>query len=298
MLHQAAQFLLLHRSIAATLRHVAGHILQQIVNERADFGGIKACCTALLRLQTVLHKVSEMAALQLIHTGCRHTDALTVQYAHRLGRQFSASNILRAVHRIQHIVIFTRCRKLLPQLTVNILTCQCQRRLRYLQAEASVLLLHLDGGKQLFDAVDHKRGIQLAAVQIRNRPADPQLLCRLGDAGINVLQFLIQRVKGSVREQNIPLLQGNTLFLIQNATACVDGRQHVIVSAQQKEVLHTVSVIAGDLADLHLIQRSGDRADAVLGQHKAQKPREFLAVQFTVTEDLHKLIQHITQNLP
>ena len=52
------------------------------------------------------------------------------------------------------------------------------------------------------------------------------------------------------------------------------------------------------LADLHLIQRSGDRADTVLGQHKAQEPREFLAVQLTVSEDLHKLIQHITQDLP
>ena len=72
----------------------------------------------------------------------------------------------------------------------------------------------------------------------------------------------------------------------------------MVIGTQQKQTLNTVPVVAGDLADLHLIQRGRDRTHAVLGQHQTQQTGELLAVHFAVAQNLHKLVQHAAQDLP
>ena len=157
---------------------------------------------------------------------------------------------------------------------------------------------HLHPGKQQRRALHHKGGPQLRAGHIGNGPADVQPLRRLDKAGVNILQFVVQRVKGGVRQGDLPLLQGLPVIAVQNAAVPVDPGQQMVVGPQQKQHPDTVAVIAGDLADLHLIQRGGNGTYAVLGQHQAQQSGKFRAVQFRVPQDLHKLIQHVAEDLP
>ena len=157
---------------------------------------------------------------------------------------------------------------------------------------------HLHPGKQQRRALHHKGGPQLRAGHIGNGPADVQPLRRLDKAGVNILQFVVQRVKGGVRQGDLPLLQGLPVIAVQNAAVPVDPGQQMVVGPQQEQHPDTVAVIAGDLADLHLIQRGGNGAHAVLGQHQAQQSGKFRAVQFRVPQDLHKLIQHVAEDLP
>ena len=72
----------------------------------------------------------------------------------------------------------------------------------------------------------------------------------------------------------------------------------MVVGPQQKQPLHRVPVVAGQLADLHLIQRRRDGPHAVLGQHQPQKPGKFLAGELHLPQDLRHLIQYAAQDPP
>ena len=125
-----------------------------------------------------------------------------------------------------------------------------------------------------------------------------QVLRGLGKAGVDVLQLVIQRVEGGVGQGDIPLGQRLPVVAVQHAAVPVDLGQQVVVGAQQEQDADAVAVVAGDLADLHLIQRGGDGAHAVLGQHQPQQAGEFLAVQLRVRQNFHELIQHAAEDLP
>ena len=186
--------------------------------------------------------------------------------------------------------------KIAPQRLVR--SGGAQGRGRKRQTVGPVLVPHLHPGKQQRRALHHKGGPQLRAGHIGNGPADVQPLRRLDKAGVNILQFVVQRVKGGVRQGDLPLLQGLPVIAVQNAAVPVDPGQQMVVGPQQKQHPDTVAVIAGDLADLHLIQRGGNGAHAVLGQHQTQQSGKFRTVQFRVTQNLHKLIQHVAEDLP
>ena len=94
------------------------------------------------------------------------------------------------------------------------------------------------------------------------------------------------------------LLQRHTVFLIQNAAAGIDTWQHMVIGPQQKQALYPVAVVAGDLTDLHLIQRGGNRAHTVLRQHQSQELGKLLAGQLRIAQNLHELIQHIAEDRP
>ena len=146
-------------------------------------------------------------------------------------------------------------------------------------AVAAVLPGHTQPGKQLFHPLHHKGGPQLSAVVIRHRIAHRQMLRRLGQTGIDVLQFVFQRVKGRIRQQNVPLLQNLPLLRLQQAVARRRLGQHMVVGSQQEQALHPVPVVAGDLADLHLVQGGRDGAHAVLGQHQSEQPLKLALFQ-------------------
>ena len=99
-------------------------------------------------------------------------------------------------------------------------------------------------------------------------------------------------------QTDAPQGQGLPVVLAEQAAARVHRRQHMVIGPQQKEMAHRVAVVAGDLADRHLVQRHGDSAHAVLGQHQPQQPGKLLAVQLRVAQDLHELVQHAAEDLP
>ena len=72
----------------------------------------------------------------------------------------------------------------------------------------------------------------------------------------------------------------------------------MVVGPQQEEVSAGVPVVAADVPHRHLVQRRRDGADAVLGQHLAQKPLELVCGDGLLAQQLHELIQRLTEDLP
>ena len=219
-----------------------------------------------------------------------------IQGLHRRAGQPSPAQGPAPVHGVQHPVIVSPPAEILPQ--GGVLSRQLQGRGGEPAPVAAVLPGHPQPGKQLFHPLHHKGGAQLAAVDVPHRPADGEPVRGLGQAGVNILQFVVQRVEAGVRQQNFPLLQGGPVLRIQQAVAAGGHGQHMVVGSQQEQALHPVPVVAGDLADLHLVQGGRDGAHAVLGQHQPQEPGELLAGQLRIPQDFRKLVQHPAEDRP
>ncbi|CDC67992.1 unknown [Oscillibacter sp. CAG:155] len=95
-----------------------------------------------------------------------------------------------------------------------------------------------------------------------------------------------------MKRQSVPVI------VVEDAAALPHAGQHMVIGAQQKEIPGSVAVVAGDLRDADLIQRDGDGAHAVLGQHLPQQPGELVQLHGLVPKDLHELIQHAAEDLP
>ena len=72
----------------------------------------------------------------------------------------------------------------------------------------------------------------------------------------------------------------------------------MVVGPHEEQHLHPVSVVAGDLSDLDLVQRHRDGAHVVLGQHQLEQPGKLLGVQRCVLQDLRELIHDSAEKLP
>ena len=175
------------------------------MDERSHLRRFKAGAGALLGAQTVLHEVPEMAAFQPVDTGGRHGDTPPVQRLHRLPRELAPSHGPSLLHpREQRLLPVLG--EVLPQRAARLLTCQRQRRRRQLTPVAAVLPVDGHLRKQPRDARHHEGGQQLAAHPVRYRPRHRQRRRGLGEAGIDILQFRAERVKGGVGQQDAPLL--------------------------------------------------------------------------------------------
>ena len=241
-----------------------------------------------------------MAGIHPLQTGGRHGDALTVKGAHRLGRQCAAANgrcPLHGRHGFPKAFLLLEIR---PERTAPFFARRFQRGDLRRQAvgTAAVTAFHRHRGEQAAQALHHKGRPQLAAGHIRRRIADPQAIRGLGQRRIEALEFDVHTIRAAGRQFDLHLCQGIAVILVENAAALARIGDNMIVDAQQKQVAHGMSVIAGDLADIHLIQRGGDGAHAVLGQHLAEQADELVRSHGLLTQQLHKLIQHATEDLP
>ena len=219
-----------------------------------------------------------------------------IQGLHRLRRQPPPAQGAAPVHGIQHPVIAAP----LPEIPLQcpVAAGQLQSRGRQHPPVGPVLPQDVQIRKQLLHPLHHEGGPQLSAADVPHRPADGKPLRGLGQARVNILQLVVQRVKHGVRQQDLPLLQGLPVLRVQQAVAAGRHRQHVVVGPQQEQAPYPVPVVAGDLADLHLVQGGRNGTHAVLGQHQPQQPRELLTRQLRVPQDLHKLVQHPAEYLP
>ena len=285
-----------HRRPAAAACHLTGGVLQQIVQKRPDLRGLEARRAPLLGPQAVLHKVAEVALPHPVHPGCGHPHPGAVQGLHRRRGQPSPPQLSGPLHGRQRPGVLLSPGKVPPQRAAHLLTGLLQRHRRGQQTHR--LPLRHQARKQPLQPPHHKGGPQLSAAVIRHRIAHRQMLRLLGQTGIDVLQFVVQRVKGRIRQQNVSLLQNLPLLRLQQAVARRRLGQHMVVGPQQKQPLHRVPVVAGQLADLHLIQRCRNGPHAVLGQHQPQKPGKFLAGELHLPQNLRHLIQYAAQDPP
>ena len=213
--HQLPQFLLVHSAVATPFHYITGHILQQIVDKRADFRCFKPSGAPRLGLESVLHEVAKMAALELVHSGSGHADGPPVERPHRIVGKSPPLHGAATLHGLQRRIVKAAALQILPQFAAGRFTRQFQRRSRHLIAMLAGFLLHMAIGEQAHHTLHHKGGTQRRSIQIGGRPADPQQFRRLCQSCVNMLQFLIQWIKCSVGEQNIPLLQRHTVAFVQ-----------------------------------------------------------------------------------
>ena len=291
-----AQRLVVHLSVAALLLHLTVHVFQQIVQEGAHLRGLEPGLLPLPGPQAVFHEIAEMAGLHPVDTAGGHGDGAAVQGLHRLRREPSPLHPLGAGHGGKSRRVPGLSLEIPPQGFV--LPGGAQGRGRQRHAVGAVLPLYLQPREQQPHPLHHEGGPQLRTGHIGDGPRDMHLLRGLGKAGVDILQFVVQRVKGGVRQGDVPLRQRLPVVAVQHAAVLLDLGQQVVVGSQQKQYPHPVAVVAGDLADLHLIQRGGDGTHAVLGQHQPQQSGELLAVQLRIPQNFHKLIQHVTEDLP
>ena len=119
-----------------------------------------------------------------------------------------------------------------------------------------------------------------------------------GEGGIDVLQLLVQLVKGGVRQGQVMLLKKSSVPAVQNAPRLIHPGQQMVIASQKKQCPDGAPVSPGHLADLHLVQGGRDGTHAVLGEHQTQHPAELLPGEGRVSQDLGELIQHTAEDLP
>ena len=100
------------------------------------------------------------------------------------------------------------------------------------------------------------------------------------------------------REEDLLPLERLAVLVAQHAAAVLRRRQHAVVRAEQEQRAHRVAVVSRHFAQVHRVERHGDRAHAVLRQHKAHQTRKLLGVEDRVTQDFHKLVEHTAKNAP
>ena len=126
--HQGVEILLPHGGKAASVQHVLRDVLQQVVEERADLGGVKGRRAAGLGLQTVLHEVGEVAAPQPLHPGGGHGDPLPVQRLYSAAGQAAPLQCRRPLHGRQRGGVVGGSRKIPPQGPIRGRSGRLQRR--------------------------------------------------------------------------------------------------------------------------------------------------------------------------
>ena len=72
----------------------------------------------------------------------------------------------------------------------------------------------------------------------------------------------------------------------------------MVVYTQEEQMLHRVTVIAGNFADIHLIQRYRNRAHTILRQHLPEQSDKLLRLHGLIAQQFHKLIQNSAEDLP
>ena len=96
----------------------------------------------------------------------------------------------------------------------------------------------------------------------------------------------------SLGEEHLPLL------LRQDAAGAARRRQYMVVGPEEEQHLHLVPVIPVQLLEGHLVHGRRDGAHAVLAHHQLPQSQKLLTAHRSVSEDFHKLIHHLTHQLP
>ena len=100
------------------------------------------------------------------------------------------------------------------------------------------------------------------------------------------------------RKENLPPLKRLAVFVAQHAAACADRGQHPVVRTQQEKRPHRMAVVSRHFAEVHRIERHGDRADAVLREHKTEELSKLLRVERSIAQNFHKLVHHAAEDAP
>ena len=247
-----------------------------------------------------MEEVGEVAGVDLVDAAGAHAVAAAIEALH--GRRGEASPVhgRRPVHGLQGGAPPGVRREVAPEGSAPLAARQLQGGQGGPQAVGPVPQVHAlpDGGEQGLDPAHHEGGAQGGAVQVRRRPGDHQAVRGLGQGGVEVLQLDVEQVQAAGGQLNALPAQLLPVLPVQEALAGLDRREHVVVGPQEEENLDPVAVVAGNLGCLDLVQRHGDGAHVVLGQHQLQEPGELLRIQGRVLQNLCKLVHYAAKKLP
>ena len=245
------------------------------MDKGTDLGCLKRGALALLGAETVAHEVAEVAGVGVVHTAGRHGQFLSVESLHRSGGQFSLGHGAGTLHGIQYAVAVSTVAEILPQALV--LCRQTQGRTLQPQAIFAILAAHTQLREQPHHALHHEGGPQLRSGAVAAAPADMQVVGGLGEAGIDILQLVVQWIEGGVGQGQVTLTHQIAGFFIQNSALRLNAGQHRVIGAQQEHGTDAVTIVAGDLTDLHLIQRGRNGTHTVAAQYQTQQTGKLLA---------------------
>ena len=254
--YKAMQPVIVHSGKAPLRQHVPRHVFQQIVQERTDLRRVKGRRFPRLRPQAVVHEIGKMAGADPFQPGSGHGDPLAVNSPDGGRRQAAPPGSRRVLHSVQPPGRIRVLPEVLPEGAVPPLPCRFQCRGKRCKAIflAGRFPLHLQIREQLPQPLHYKSRTQFAAGDIRHRVAHRQSFGGLGQRRIEILQLHAHPLHAAGGQLNSPESQLLPVVLIQQAAALAGIRQHMVVSAQQKQILCGVPVISGNLADGHLIQ--------------------------------------------
>ena len=100
------------------------------------------------------------------------------------------------------------------------------------------------------------------------------------------------------REEDLLPLERLAVLVAQHAAAVLRRRQHAVVRAEQEKRSHRVAVVSRHFAQVHRVERHGDRSHAVLCEDQTHQTCKFLGVEGRVSQNFHKLVEHAAKNAP
>ena len=290
----------LQRLEAAALARRAERVLHHVVDKGADLRRVEARSCALLRAQTVLHEVGEMAAPRLVHARGAERDTAPVERVDGLTREPSARIVRSVAHGGKRLGAAAAPLQITPRFPADVFARVVERTALRCKAVCLVGILRFDlyrRAKRLH-APDDKAGAQLGARVIKARIRDVEPVGRLGERGVEILQLQPELRHTVGRKAHVERLERRAVLVLQNAAAAAHSGQHMVVRTHQKQHAHGVAVVARHFSQTHPVKRDRDRADRILREHKAHEPRELLRIQLGTAQHLHKLVEHAAQNVP
>ena len=275
-------------------------MLQHIVEEGSHLGCIKARRGPLLCPQSVLHEIGKVARIDFIDAAGGHTVALAVKALHRLGREFAPGHGCRPLHAADLVGVPLMLGKILPEGALPVTARYFQSGDRRTGPIGIIPLIRRlrHSGQQGTDALHHKGGAQRIAHQVRAGPGNHQPVGGLRQRGVEILQFNMEQFHAAGSQFDALLQKLGAVLPAEKARIRRHRGQHMVVGAQKEHTFDLMTVVAGDLGDLHLIQRHGDGTHIVLGEKQLQQTDKFLPIQRHLPQCIGKLIHHVAQKLP
>ena len=300
---ESTELLVRHGGKTAGLRHVLRRVLQDVVEERADLRRVERRRAAGLGPEPVLQEVRIPAGGKALGLRRREVQPPAVERAHALGRETAAGGVRRARERGERggvVPIEPRARRDGGGVSrpAQRAPGQLQRRGRGQQT----LRVRVHGARQraeeLRDARDEKRRACGRAIAVKERVRHRERLRRERHALVDEVILAPERVVRAAADVELQLQQLAPLLGRKHAVRLAGARQPVVRRAEHDQVPDATAAHAVEVAGGHAVERDGDRADVVAGEHAQKQRRERVGVHLRAAEDGGKLLERADRQLP
>ena len=152
--------------------------------------------------------------------------------------------------------------------------------------------------EKLRDARDEKRRARGRAIAVKERVRYSERLRRERHALVDEVVFAPERVVRAAADVELQLQQLAPLLGREYAVRLAGARQPVVRRAEHDQVPVAAAAHAVEVAGCHAVERDGDRADVVAGEHAQKQRCKRVGIHLRVAEDGGELLKRADRQLP